>query len=266
MRPIRSDLLEADRLKAGGIRPGTWALKNSSVRTDNEVELCVANRYGFLCVSAVLQFGLPTLATAQIYSWHDANGHLVLSDHRAPGVDSVRAHAVTTSDTVRTTQGQGEQAESFDPLIADHARQNGVREELVRAVVQVESAFNPNARSRKGALGLMQLMPATIQQFGVANPFNPADNVRAGVRYLRQLLDRYGNNEQLALAAYNAGSAAVDRHGERIPPYSETRQYVSKVSEIAGEAAQTQPAATHIYKVVETIQGREVVRYTDRRP
>ena len=95
----------------------------------------------------------------------------------------------------------------YDGLITEHARANDVRPDLVRAVVQVESAYNPYARSPKGAQGLMQLMPATAQQFGVKNAYNPEENVRAGVAYLRQLLDRYENNEELALAAYNAGPA-----------------------------------------------------------
>ncbi len=112
----------------------------------------------------------------------------------------------------------------------------GVRTDLVRAVVQVESGYNAYARSPKGALGLMQLMPATIQQFGVRNPFNPMENIRAGVSYLRQLLDRYSNDEALALAAYNAGPGAVDRHGVAIPPYKETRDYVSKINRMAGQS------------------------------
>ena len=115
----------------------------------------------------------------------------------------------------------------------------------MRAVVQVESGYNPYARSPKGALGLMQLMPATIQQFGVRNPFNPMENIRAGVSYLRQLLDRYSNNEALALAAYNAGPGAVDRHGEAVPPYRETRDYVSKINRMAGHSTKV-PGTQHL--------------------
>jgi soluble lytic murein transglycosylase-like protein len=113
-------------------------------------------------------------------------------------------------------------------------------------------------------MGLMQLMPATIEQFGVLNPFNPIDNIRAGVRYLRLLLDRYQNDEQLALAAYNAGPGAVDRHGQRIPPYRETREYVKRISKIVSRPAQ--PKAAIIYKTTEVVDGREVPRYSDHKP
>jgi soluble lytic murein transglycosylase-like protein len=149
-------------------------------------------------------------------------------------------------------------------MIGEHARLNGVRTDLVRAVVQVESAFNPYARSPKGALGLMQLMPATIARFGVSNPLNPGENIRAGVRYLRELLDRYQNNEQLALAAYNAGPQAVDRHGLSVPPFRETQNYVSQISQIAPRPVD--PGRRQIYKVTDIIEGRAIIRYTDKRP
>jgi soluble lytic murein transglycosylase-like protein len=155
-------------------------------------------------------------------------------------------------------------AQRFDDLIVEHAGRHGIRTDLVRAVMQVESAFNPNARSPKGAMGLMQLMPATARQFGVQNPFNPAENIRAGVAYLRQLLDRYGDNEELALAAYNAGPGAVAKYGETVPPYQETKRYVLKIGKMARTRVPTN--ATAIYKKLETINGREVVRYTDQRP
>ena len=157
-------------------------------------------------------------------------------------------------------------AVEYDELIAEHARLNGVRTDLVRAVVQVESAFNPYAKSIKGALGLMQLMPATIRQFGVKNPFNPVENVRAGVAYLRQLLDRYGNDEQLALAAYNAGPGAVDRHGQSSPALPRNaalrrpHQRPGRRRRPCGAGERT------IYKSTDIVDGREVPRFSDTRP
>jgi soluble lytic murein transglycosylase-like protein len=141
---------------------------------------------------------------------------------------------------------------------------NNVRTDLVRAVVQVESGFNPYARSSKGALGLMQLMPATIRQFGVRNPYNPVENVRAGVAYLRQLLDRYADNEELALAAYNAGPGAVDRHGQVVPPYKETKDYVSRINRMVQRPIE--PRSKTVYKITEVVDGQTVVRYSDQKP
>jgi soluble lytic murein transglycosylase-like protein len=154
----------------------------------------------------------------------------------------------------------------YDSLIGEHAELNALRPELVKAVVHTESRFNPSARSPKGALGLMQLMPATAQQFGVSNPLDPEQNIRAGTAYLRQLLDKYNNNETLALAAYNAGPGAVDRYGQTIPPYRETRQYVSRVSDLAGQPQTTSVAGTPIYKVTEVVDGVIRVTYTNKKP
>jgi soluble lytic murein transglycosylase-like protein len=127
-----------------------------------------------------------------------------------------------------------EEAESSEPLAAvpfgdlidAAAMRHGVDVRLVRAVVQVESAYRPNARSRKGAKGLMQLMPQTARQYAVTNPYDPASNLDAGVKHLKSLLERF--ELRLALAAYNAGEAAVRRFGG-IPPFQETRDYVRQV-------------------------------------
>ena len=168
-----------------------------------------------VAVGAALFFGVAAPASGQIYTWRDANGNLVLSNRPQPGSSAVRSYAVPKADDVRATRYvTAERGHAFDDIISVHSRLNGVRADLVRAVMQVESAFNPYARSPKGALGLMQLMPVTIRQYGVRNPFDPGDNVRAGVKYLRELLDRYENDEELALAAYNAGPTAVDKHGQ----------------------------------------------------
>jgi len=219
-----------------------------------------------------LFIGLAAPAGAQIYSWRDANGNLVVSNRRQGSAEyEEKSFPVPRSETVRATRYvSADRARPYEEIIAEHSQAHGVRAELVKAVMQVESAFNPYARSPKGALGLMQLMPATAQRFGVKNPFDPRENVRGGVAYLRQLLDRYDNNEQLALAAYNAGPGAVDKYGQSVPPYKETRNYVKQISKMTEVSdTNTRPVATRdnsIFKVTEVIDGRTVVRYTDKKP
>ena len=216
------------------------------------------------CLLGALAVGVP--AQAQIYSWRDGNGKLVLSNKRHDAVtDDVRTYEVPKAASVRATRSAANtRGGSYDDLIEEHCRTHGVRPDLVRAVMQVESGFNPFARSPKGAMGLMQLMPATARQYGVVNAYNPAENVRGGVAYLRQLLDRYDNKEDLALAAYNAGPGAVDRHGQTVPPYRETRNYVEQINRISGPHVEVR--ADRIYKITEIVDGRETVRYTDKRP
>jgi soluble lytic murein transglycosylase-like protein len=209
-----------------------------------------------------LAAGFPAPVEAQIYSWRDAEGRLVLSDRPLGTV--ARTYAVREASRVRSTVPvRTTRTRDFDPLIVQHALNQGVRPDLVRAVIQTESAFDPYARSHKGALGLMQLMPNTAAELGVSDPFEPEQNIRGGVAYLRRLLDRYRNNEELALAAYNAGPAAVDRYGS-IPPYRETRNYVARVR--GRTALTTRSARTNIYRTVDVIDGREVPRYSNLRP
>jgi soluble lytic murein transglycosylase-like protein len=199
-----------------------------------------------------------TAAEAQIYAWRDAAGNLVLSDKAKD--PSAKSYTLTSSSEFRITKPLSSRAAQYDGLIQEHSRAHSVSADLVRAVIQAESAFDPFARSIKGAMGLMQLMPATAREFGVLNPYDPAQNIRAGVAYLKQLLVRYGENVELALAAYNAGPTAVARYAG-VPPYRETRNYVKKVRSNAQAAAATRPR-TKIYKIVEIVDGREVVRYT----
>lgn len=113
-------------------------------------------------------------------------------------------------------------------LISNHARRQGLAPRLVQALVQVESGYNPRARSSKGAMGLMQLMPATARELGVDQPYDPDQNIRGGTDYLHKMLRRFSGDLTLALAAYNAGPTAVERY-QGIPPYRETRNYVRKV-------------------------------------
>ncbi|MFT4255656.1 MAG: lytic transglycosylase domain-containing protein [Pseudoxanthomonas sp.] len=121
---------------------------------------------------------------------------------------------------------------AFQAEIANAAREFGVEESVVRAIIHAESAYRPNAVSRVGAQGLMQLMPATASRFGVSDAFDPGQNIRGGVQYLSWLLKRYRGDLSLAAAGYNAGEGAVDRHGG-VPPYKETRLYVQRVAQLA---------------------------------
>jgi soluble lytic murein transglycosylase-like protein len=120
----------------------------------------------------------------------------------------------------------------FDAIIKRVAAARGVDPTLVRAVIQVESAYEPRARSPKGAVGLMQVMPATGRQYGITNLYDPSSNIEAGVTHLRALLDRFPLT--LALAAYNAGEAAVERFAG-IPPYPETLDYVARIRRLVGQ-------------------------------
>jgi soluble lytic murein transglycosylase-like protein len=207
-------------------------------------------------------------ADAQIYTWRDANGTLVLSDKAPAGAaDDVRTFKVPRSNepVLVTKPTSRAYRDDYDDLIVEHANAQNLRPDLVRAVVQVESGYNARAVSPKGAMGLMQLMPTTARQLGVRAPFDPEENIRGGTTYLRQLLERFDGSEELALAAYNAGPLAVDRYGNQVPPYRETRNYVRKVrtQTTVGTAA---PTRKLYYKTVEVIDGRQVVRYSDSPP
>lgn len=122
---------------------------------------------------------------------------------------------------------------AIDKAIEDAAAKHNVDANLVRALVKVESNFNPSAVSRKGAMGLMQLMPATARELKVTNPFDPAQNVDAGVRHLKGLLNNFNGDVSLSLAAYNAGQGAVQRN-RGVPPYAETRNYVRRITSLYG--------------------------------
>jgi soluble lytic murein transglycosylase-like protein len=122
-------------------------------------------------------------------------------------------------------------ATQYSEIISSLSAAHGVDPQLVQALIQVESGYKPRARSNKGAMGLMQLMPSTARAYQVRNPYDPKANIAAGVKHLKSLIDRWG--VELALAAYNAGEGAV-RKFNGIPPYRETRAYVSRILSLAG--------------------------------
>jgi soluble lytic murein transglycosylase-like protein len=206
-------------------------------------------------------------ASAQIYSWRDAQGLLIVSDRPRTDEGEMTTYTVPRSSVVRaTTPTVGTARPSdFDELIEQQATSQGVSPDLVRAVIQVESAFDQHAVSSKGAMGLMQLMTATARELGVSNPFRPEENIRGGVAYLRQLLDRYDSNVELALAAYNAGPGSVEKYGGAVPPYRETQAYVKKVTKVSGPTTPVKPP-TIIYRWVDLVNGQPVTRYSNKPP
>jgi soluble lytic murein transglycosylase-like protein len=206
-------------------------------------------------------------ASAQIYSWRDAQGQLILSDKPRTDAGEMVTYEVPKANGIRATRTFDGSARSaaYDEAIEEHSAAQGVSPDLVRAVIQAESAFNPQAVSVKGAMGLMQLMPATARELGVENPFMPDENIRGGVVYLKQLLDRYDQNVELALAAYNAGPGSVERYGNAIPPYRETQAYVRKITSRTGPVAPPKPDPT-IYRWTELVNGEPVLRYGNKPP
>lgn len=175
------------------------------------------------------------VAHADIYSFVDEAGVTHFSN--VPTDTRYRLLLASPPDPAQS-QGQGGEtpwlarSHAFDSLIDRAASETTVRPQLVRAIIVVESAFNPKAVSKRGAAGLMQLLPKTAHHYGAKNVFDPEQNITAGTRYLRDLMSRYGDNLELVLAAYNAGEDAVERYGKRIPPFAETRQYVPAVLRI----------------------------------
>ena len=238
----------------------------------------VGFRVAAIAFAAVL--GQTDSAAAQIYAWKDSAGNWVLSDRQKD--PSARTYAVDTAPArpvepaaplpgmpasdaglalqpaaFRTTRSLLRRSTQFDSIIERNATEHGLSPHLVRAVIQQESGFNPRAVSHKGAMGLMQLMPTTANELGVLDPFDPSENIRAGVRYLKGLLTKFAENVPLALAAYNAGPTAVERYGA-VPPYRETRDYVSRIT----KAVDVAPKPQRIYRTYEIVNGREVPKYS----
>jgi soluble lytic murein transglycosylase-like protein len=195
------------------------------------------SRAGFLLLAFAGWLAVPRSTVAQIAAETDASGRRMFVNAEPVQVRLMPAkpRATIYMPGELSFMGQNRPAVNIDrdgveKLVREAAERHQVDPALVRAVIETESNWNPSAVSRKGALGLMQLIPTTAQRFGVNDAFSPKQNVDAGVKYLKTLLERYNGNLDLALAAYNAGEGAVDRaHG--VPSFRETRNYVQRVQE-----------------------------------
>jgi soluble lytic murein transglycosylase-like protein len=180
----------------------------------------------------LIALGLSDGARADIFAFTDAGGGVhytnVPTDERFARV-LIEPAPEGSEPSVRADAGWHARLTRLAPVIEAAARSTAVRPELLKAIIAVESGFDARAVSRKGAQGLMQLLPATARRYGVREPFDPAENVDGGARYVRDLLKRYDNDLKLVLAAYNAGEDSVERFGRQIPPYPETRAYVPAV-------------------------------------
>ncbi|MCI0400088.1 MAG: lytic transglycosylase domain-containing protein [Gammaproteobacteria bacterium] len=190
------------------------------------MQRCVTSRIGFVCALVCGLIALPV--HADIYKFVDKYGRVYLTDR--PDHEGYKLLIRTWKGWEEQSYAKAEQNRRlFAPSIANAAKKNQLPHTLVHAVVTAESAYNPNAVSKAGAVGLMQLMPETAKRYHVANRRDPVANLRGGTAYLRDLLTLFDNNLVLALAAYNAGENAVIAHGKKIPPYAETQRYIARV-------------------------------------
>jgi soluble lytic murein transglycosylase-like protein len=168
-------------------------------------------------------------AAADIYTFVDEQGVTYFSNVPTDNRYETILREVAEQEGVEVHPIFLKRAAEFEPFILEAAAASAVDPALLRAIIVVESGFDANALSSAGAQGLMQLMPQTAAVYGVSDAFDPGENIRAGASYLRDLIDRYGNDFELALAAYNAGEDAVAKYGNQVPPYAETRAYIPKV-------------------------------------
>jgi len=201
-----------------------------------------------------LAFLLP-LRADEIVTVTDGNGRRIFINTGETGAKvswKSNQPSAAKSDTAAATP-------EINNLVEQAANRLQVDPQLVDAIIKVESQYDPTALSSKGAMGLMQLIPETAQRFGVANPFDPKDNIEGGVSYLRHLLDMFGGDLPKSLAAYNAGEGAVERSGG-IPSYAETKNYVRRVTRIYQSSSQ---AGAHAPPIVRYVDERGVVHYSN---
>jgi soluble lytic murein transglycosylase-like protein len=215
-----------------------------------------------LLATLVVLAACTSVAQADIYKYVDAEGKVYFTDAPLKGSKYklewkreskklVRENETRSASLKQRTKpplaapppsgSLAKRRAVYEKLIAANARRYGLSPALIHAVVRAESAYNPTAVSSAGAQGLMQLMPGTAARYGVSDSFNPVENVRGGTAYLRDLLDMFDWDLDLALAGYNAGEGAVIKHGRKIPPYAETQTYVRKVRQFLWSERGTSP-------------------------
>jgi soluble lytic murein transglycosylase-like protein len=198
----------------------------------------------------LLLFSLLSVADGEVYYYRDEMGRIHISDHK---IDS--EYRKITPKKKRQIEISSERLPEPAPelyvvdntkyarIIYREAKKNRVSPTLIRAVIKVESDFNPNCKSSAGAMGLMQLMPSTAREVGVEKPYDPAENIAGGVKYLRKMIEMFEGDINLALAAYNAGPGRVIRAGRKIPNIKETINYVKKVNYYFSKFSKTSPTA-----------------------
>ena len=180
-----------------------------------------------LCTSIFVVWTLFVIpyAQADIYLYIDSEG--VLHFTNTPTSSNYKVYMRETPMRPKAWRP----IQNYDDVINEAARENGLSSSLLKALIHVESYFNPRAVSKKGALGLMQIMPQNLELLDISDPFDPWENIMGGARYLKAMIERFNGQLPLALAAYNAGPSAVERY-QNIPPYDETQRYVEKVMKL----------------------------------
>jgi len=176
------------------------------------------------CALAAVILSVPADVRCDIYKYVDRNGVMHFTNVPTSSPSQYRVYLRESSDALPRSKVSG----SYADIIYKAAEKNGIAAPLLKAIIKAESNFNPRAVSKKGALGLMQIMPGNLKSLNIQDPFDPKQNIMGGARYLKRMLNRFGGKLPMALAAYNAGPKKVEQY-QRIPPIKETENYVRRV-------------------------------------